>query len=530
MDTVTTDNNGNYVFEDVSPNTEYEVCEVMQDGWFQTYPGFNTCFGVTTTQDDLIEIDFGNKEQYDLEISKIADKDEVVKGDIINYTLTFTNVSEVDAYDVVTYDLLPSNTFINIEESDPNCDFIEITEGFYELNCFIDELLAGESYEFQYSAVVDDVDNDGQLGEVVSNTAAIYSFIDLFNIIFELEFITETDYSNNEVVLEIPIRDRVPTISLAGQSPAVNGNGEVTVDEGVDFRMIASQDVIGDPNFSYEYSGVCDGSVTDTDSSSYVSEVLNLAPGTYTCEVTVTDYDGDTDTQSITIEVAEVQQEDNSDNTTDNTSDENTNNTSGGDNTNTQTETETETNNFIGTNNIGQVEGTNEEEEVEEEEEEETNGESGEVLGTQVCDETNLLGGNLFIDENGNDERDEGERAFDAITVQIYAENQDGERELVDERITDENGYWESELCPGEYEIVIIEEDIPEGFALVEGENNKIVSLSNESDNVDITIEVEDVDQGLNWLLICLVAVITLLLLSALFFLISRSAENKNRR
>lgn len=40
LGTTTTDEEGNYIFEDLSPGT-YKVCEDIQDGWYQTFPGLD---------------------------------------------------------------------------------------------------------------------------------------------------------------------------------------------------------------------------------------------------------------------------------------------------------------------------------------------------------------------------------------------------------------------------------------------------------------------------------------------------------
>jgi Mg-chelatase subunit ChlD len=58
--TTTTDSNGYYIFEDLLPGA-YEVCEVLVDGWENTYPGEgNLCHSVEIEESDITDINFGN--------------------------------------------------------------------------------------------------------------------------------------------------------------------------------------------------------------------------------------------------------------------------------------------------------------------------------------------------------------------------------------------------------------------------------------------------------------------------------------
>ncbi|HSX18681.1 MAG TPA: SdrD B-like domain-containing protein [Candidatus Saccharimonadales bacterium] len=109
----TTDENGNYTLV-INPGT-YTICEVMQDGWEQTYPKnvqdgvlcHQVTFGENETSVD--NINFGNRHiAPEITISKTNNKlgTTVAPGDAITYTITLT-VEDNSATDVKVVDLLP---------------------------------------------------------------------------------------------------------------------------------------------------------------------------------------------------------------------------------------------------------------------------------------------------------------------------------------------------------------------------------------------------------------------------------------
>ncbi|HSD98561.1 MAG TPA: hypothetical protein VLB73_02570 [Patescibacteria group bacterium] len=108
----TTDNNGNYTL-DLNPGT-YQICEVVQSGWKQTYPVNQTqsiCWPVTIISNGTLEgnRNFGNQLQIPvLSITKTNDKlgaDQHI-GDSVLYTITLS-ATQAAAANVVLTDLLP---------------------------------------------------------------------------------------------------------------------------------------------------------------------------------------------------------------------------------------------------------------------------------------------------------------------------------------------------------------------------------------------------------------------------------------
>lgn len=79
-----------------------------------------------------------------------------------------------------------------------------------------------------------------------------------------------------------------------------NNNGIVYIEEGRDFKIIADQKQLGDPNFIFNFYGICSG-ITTTDKRFAQSNILNLRAGSYLCGAKVTDSNGDISEQSIQI-------------------------------------------------------------------------------------------------------------------------------------------------------------------------------------------------------------------------------------
>ncbi len=146
--------------------------------------------------------------------------------------------------------------------------------------------------------------------------------------------------------------------------------------------------------------------------------------------------------------------------------------------------------------------------------EEGDNEEEGEVLGL-VCDVRQNMTGYVYIDRNGNGVRDEGDEGLEGVRVRIiYLDN--GEEVVVDTLRTDANGRWKTEVCPGEYEVRIDRDTLPNGVEL-EGEDTLGVTVGDDSGehNINFTLTEGNDDSGFDFRWILLVIVVGGLVLLA---------------
>ncbi|MBW7953996.1 MAG: SdrD B-like domain-containing protein [Candidatus Dojkabacteria bacterium] len=122
----------------------------------------------------------------------------------------------------------------------------------------------------------------------------------------------------------------------------------------------------------------------------------------------------------------------------------------------------------------------------------------GEVLGAQTCEETSVLSGSVYNDENSNNTKDEDERSFAGVKVSIYAwvRNEDGalERVLVKQVTTDEKGEWEAQLCAGKYEVEIADK-LPEGYE-VSGDSVLEVDLGEDAEVKGADFVLEQIEEA----------------------------------
>lgn len=118
------------------------------------------------------------------------------------------------------------------------------------------------------------------------------------------------------------------------------------------------------------------------------------------------------------------------------------------------------------------------------EEDEETLEDDEEVKGSQTCDNPSTISGYIYIDSNENGKKDEGERVFPEISIRIYTITE-GMEETVKQIVSDENGYWETTLCSGDYYISVDDSKLPNNYVL-------------EEDTLGVQVE-EDKDSTLNF-------------------------------
>ncbi|MDY0340876.1 MAG: SpaA isopeptide-forming pilin-related protein, partial [Coriobacteriia bacterium] len=98
---------GELLFDEL-PVGEYTVTETMQEGWINTTPLSQS---VTVVEEETTHVWFGNVEdpfmpftELDLAITKSVDKTTAAPGELLTYTLTYWNTSDVVAYDFTITD------------------------------------------------------------------------------------------------------------------------------------------------------------------------------------------------------------------------------------------------------------------------------------------------------------------------------------------------------------------------------------------------------------------------------------------
>jgi len=217
-------------------------------------------------------------------------------------------------------------------------------------------------------------------------------------------------------------------------------------------------------------------------------------PGTYYCRVTVQDADGDTFTtsrKSVTVNAQPV------------------NNNTGG----TADDNETQ----------GQIQGASTDNKDENNQIDEPNNVSDpQVLGESTCENESKITGYIYVDENDNSNRDKDEKGLKDITVKVYSKGEN--RNLISKTETDENGYWETKACPGDYEVEVEKGDISSSYKIDEKEV-KGVSVEEGTDTNDVNFRITE-EGNTNLLLICGLPLLLALLGSAAYVLLQRR-DNK---
>lgn len=137
-------------------------------------------------------------------------------------------------------------------------------------------------------------------------------------------------------------------------------------------------------------------------------------------------------------------------------------------------------------------------------EEEENLENDEEVKGSQTCDNPSTISGYIYTDSNENGEKDEKERVFPEISIRVYTITE-GMEETVKQIVSDENGYWETTLCIGDYYISIDDSKLPNNYVL--GENDQQISVEQEKDstlNFEVLDERNFLQKYWPWILLAL--------------------------
>lgn len=275
-----------------------------------------------------------------------------------------------------------------------------------------------------------------------------------------------------------PQINNVPNVVLYGAAPAFN-NGKINVNAGATFKVVAYINKPGDPSYDYTFGGVCTGLIKNSNSFSFISQPLNLNAGTYSCYVIVTDSNGDKAKASVAIIVTSP------------------------------------------------APVVLPEEKIEEEEAESKEVESPEVLSEFSCAETFKLSGYVYERKNENEKKDEDERGLADVVVKIFAYDKEGERILVVETETDEEGKWEVDLCNGSYEVEL-SVDTVEGDLILIGDEVRDVTISSE-DVEQFNYEFEKETLSFRWHL-CLIPLLILFLILILAIILSRKKKEEQEK
>ena len=124
--------------------------------------------------------------------------------------------------------------------------------------------------------------------------------------------------------------------------------------------------------------------------------------------------------------------------------------------------------------------------------------------------------------KNDNNKLDDGEKVVKNVDVTITYEDEDGKTQTAAEVRTDKDGLWKSELCPGEYDVEIDEDDLPDDAKI--DKISKIITVKEEKlEDVNFALTSLN-EEGRNWLWILLI-LIAVFLIGLFIYLMSRKRE-----
>jgi len=269
-----------------------------------------------------------------------------------------------------------------------------------------------------------------------------YDIFELFSAV-DQHIDGEGETSNTSSVVVTVLND-APTVSVTPESSTVLTNTSVALN---------SLTTGGNAPFTSAWSCSDGFSASDVDNISFASSVA----GTYQCTFTVIDVDGDIASDSSTIVVNNPPVLDDNDQPTYPI--------------------------YYGT---GEVLG--EETKKTEEPKKET---KPEVLGEAVCERTYKVDGYVYYDKNNNGSKDGKERGLVGLVVEITYINAEGETVKVATVNTAEDGYWNTDVCPGNYNISVDETKLPAGYKLSQNVLRDFTVDDNDILGLNIELEKE---------------------------------------
>lgn len=107
-----------------------------------------------------------------------------------------------------------------------------------------------------------------------------------------------------------------------------------------------------------------------------------------------------------------------------------------------------------------------------------------EVKGVNECQDKKTISGYVYMDINNNGEKENNEKLLKDIEIRIYTKT-DNSEETIEKVKTDEEGYWETKVCEGEYFIEINTESLPNNTSL----DSNVKSVSITADTTESTID-----------------------------------------
>lgn len=273
----------------------------------------------------------------------------------------------------------------------------------------------------------------------------IYTHEGRYTVQLEVCEANSEDNSNSEFEcsaineLEIEVLNDSPTVFL---SPFIT-----TVEEGSDPVIISSSVSGGNAPYTYTWTGC-------TNNGDLTATINTTTAGSYTCTLTVEDSDGDESSANSVVVVTEQNEEV------------------------LGTRTIQNTNHYLALGTGGPEEGDeelNEEEDLDNED----------VKGVNECENKKKISGYLYVDSNTNGTRDEEERVLKGIDIKVLT----GDTTIAELR-TDENGYWETMACEGQYFVEVDLESLPNNTELES--NVKAVTIAADTNEANVDFGVYD--------------------------------------
>lgn len=427
----------------------------------------------------------------DIEVTKTADVSTAKVGDVINYTVTISNIGDTVSEDVVFSDTM-DYTKINIVTYSIDSGMCNMLPGSNTISCSIDQIAPGEVIVFRLSVMPKEAHE-------MYNAAYAYSDTSI-----------DPNEFNNVSTISIPVSGTQPPqqqdlkVIIFGTSPATNDGVTIRVGSNQNFNVVANlvPGQLGQGPYTYTFSGICSGLSNNNNSTNFTANTLNLTAGSYYCTVQAVDSNGRVSTSGAPIIVFTTATVPTNPNPTPTTP--------------TQPQPTTP---IVINEDAEEVEETDEDL-VEEEETD------GTILGETTCEITQKVNGFVYNDSNTNGSKDSDDQGLENIKINIYFFNEKGERRLLTTDRTNSSGMWEVNLCAGEYEVVIDESTLPGGYKLAEDTENSfeiIVEQSEDLDNINFELIQE---AGFNWLIVIIPAVILLLVL---LMLAARKRDDSNQ-